>query len=150
MCKVKNFGEQTLEQVTAKNGRCVSLSKHKMTGCAGVCGSSVKAMLGSDTFFPRCSCCQPKKIRKYNVTLKCQNGETERASFFEIQSCSCAETRCDSSFNMNQVRDESASKKSLLESIEDMPDMDDDAARRQRRSLLNDLAMVHAKKKRRK
>ena len=71
-------------------------------------------------------------------------------TFFEIQSCSCAESRCDSTFNMNQVRDEnqSPSKKSLLESIEDMPDMDDDTARRQRRSLLNDLAMVHAKKKR--
>jgi len=51
---------------------------------------------------------------------------------------------------MKQVRDEEEemSKESLLRSIEDMPEMDDDTARRQRRSLLNDLAMVHAKKKR--
>ena len=39
-------------------------------------------------------------------------------------------------------------KKSLLQSIGDMPETDDDNARRQRRSLLNDLALVHAKKKR--
>lgn len=73
-----------------------------------------------------------------------------KTTFYEVQSCSCKRTRCDSAFNMKQVRDEEEemSKESLLRSIEDMPEMDDDTARRQRRSLLNDLAMVHAKKKR--
>ena len=151
LCKVKKFGQQTLEQTTSDKGKCVSLKKHLVTGCAGICGSSVKATLGSDTFVPECKCCQPSNVRKFDVTLKCENGGNVRSSFYEILSCSCATTRCDSSFNVNRQRDVSDvnSKKSLLRSIEIMPEMDDDTARRQRRSLLNDLALVHAKKKRR-
>jgi len=45
------------------------------------------------------------------------------------------------------MQDDNMIKKSLLRSIETMPEMDDDTAKRQRRSLLNDLALVHAKKK---
>jgi hypothetical protein len=151
VCETKNFGKQKLRQKTAKNGVCVSDKKYKVTGCAGVCGSSLEATLGSDILRPNCKCCQPKDVKKYKVTLKCANGSTVKTTFYEIQSCSCKQTRCDSVFNMNQARDEeeSTNKKYLLQSIEDLgTEMDDDLARRQRRSLLNDLALVHAKKKR--
>jgi len=152
VCNVKKYGKQTLEQTTAKNGKCVSLKKYRVTGCAGVCGSSMKATLGSDVLKPDCKCCQPANVKKHKVTLKCANGATLKTTFYEIQSCSCKRTRCDSSFNMNQVGDdeeETTETKSLLKSIEDLDtEMDDDTARRQRRSLLNDLALVHAKRKR--
>jgi len=151
ICETKDFGEQNLRQETANNGLCVSLKKYKVTGCAGVCGSSMKASLGSDILRPKCRCCQPMDVKKHEVTLKCANGATMKATFYEVKSCSCKRTRCDSVFNMNQARDEEEpeKKKSLLQSLEDIDtEMDDDLARRKRRSLLNDLALVHAKKKR--
>jgi len=152
VCSVDDLGKQYLEHDTADKGKCVSLKKHKATGCSGVCGSSVTATLGSATFLPTCRCCQPKEVRKYNVTMKCDKVEDlVQATYHEILSCSCEPTRCDSTFNMDSVNvqeDDRMARRSLLRSIETMPDMDDDTARRQRRSLLNDLALVHAKKKR--
>jgi len=155
VCNVKNYGRQKLKQTTSTNGKCISLKSYKVTGCAGLCGSAMKATLGSDTLRPDCKCCQPTSVKKHSVTLECENGAKEQTTFYEIQSCSCQRTRCDSSFNMDEATKRSLldeedlkTKKSLLQSIGDMPETDDDNARRQRRSLLNDLALVHAKKKR--
>jgi hypothetical protein len=154
VCKPTDYGAQILEQTTSDNGVCVSTKKYKMTGCSGRCRSSVKASLDSSTFVPGCKCCQPTNVRQFNVTLTCENKVQVRTTFYEILSCSCQATRCDSSFNLKDARESDESddylpKSSLLRSIEMMPDLDDETARRQRRSLLNDLALVHAKKRRR-
>jgi hypothetical protein len=150
ICKVQDFGTQYLEKTTPENGRCVSISKQKVTGCDGICGSKVRARLGMDTFVPECNCCQPKNVRKFDVKLRCVGGETITSKFYEILSCACELTRCDSTFGMNNIVRDSIPKKSFRESMESLPDMDDDIAKRQRRELLNDLALVHAQKKKRK
>jgi len=151
VCKVNNMGLQQLETVTSDNGKCVSKNMYKMTGCNGRCRSNVKASFDSSTFVPGCTCCQPTNVRQFNVSLECENKKTIKTTFYEILSCSCQATRCDSSFNMNNAvsSDQPLPQESLLRSIEMMPDLDDDTARRQRRSLLSDLALVHAKKRRR-
>jgi len=49
---------------------------------------------------------------------------------------------------MDNVRvEDTRSKRSLFESLDEIPDMDDDTLTRQRKTLLNDLALLHAKKK---
>merc|ERR1712154_410856 len=148
ICKVKNHGTQTLVRDTADKGRCVSLKPHKITGCDGICGSKVRARLGMDTFVPECNCCQPKNVRRFNVAMKCSNGEKITAKFYEILSCVCELTRCDSTFGMNRIVRDSTPQMSFKQSMEALPDTDDDIAKRRRRQLLNDLALVHAQKKR--
>lgn len=69
-------------------------------------------------------------------------------TYYEILSCSCRKVTCASTFNMDDVQVERAqSKRSLFESLDEIPDMDDDTLTRQRKTLLNDLALLHAKKK---
>lgn len=134
----------------ADHGTCRSIKKFKTTGCNGVCGSSVKAQLGTGTFMPSCSCCQPTNVRKHNVSMVCNDKTKTKitTTFYEILSCSCRKVACASTFNLNNVQVEGAqSKRSLFDSLDELPQMDDDTLTRQRKTLLNDLALLHAKKK---
>merc|ERR1711925_1692 len=135
------------EQEGADHGRCVSLKKYKSTGCSGICGSSVKATLGSGMITPSCKCCQPTNVKKHNVTLKCADKTVMHTTFYEILSCSCERTTCASSFNANKVNVQGDTTRSLFDEIDNIQDMDDDTLQLQRKSLLNDLALIHAKKK---
>jgi len=148
VCKVKNSGSDYLLHEDAQRGSCTSDKKYKLTGCAGICGSSVQAQLGTGTFIPSCSCCQPTNVKKHNVTMTCDDKSKITTTYYEILSCSCGKVTCASTFNMDNVHvEDTQSKRSLFESLDEIPDMDDDTLTRQRRTLLNDLALLHAKKK---
>lgn len=151
VCKVQNYPSQKLEQTSVEHGRCVSDKLYKVTGCSGICGSSVKAALGTGMLTPECKCCQPTNVQKHNVTLRCdKDNSVIQTTFYEIRSCSCQKTTCSSSFNMNNVNvqnDDIGTKPSLFNT--DISEMDDETLQRHRRSLLNDLALIHSKKKKR-
>jgi len=148
VCKVSNAGLQTLQQKSTDHGLCTSTKQYKVTGCGGICGSSVMASVGEDMFSTKCSCCQPTSVKKYNVTLQCADKTAMKTTFYEVLSCSCQKTTCTSSFNNAKVKVEGQNvKRSLFDSIDDIQDMDDETLQIKRRSLLNDLALIHAKKK---
>lgn len=127
-----------------------------MTGCSGLCGSSVKARIGTELFAPECKCCQPKNVQEHNVSMTCPNGPKIYTVFHEILECNCEPTSCQSSYNMDHVNvvPPSMSKRALSETIQKMREMDPIETKRQVRSLLQDLAIMNRvnidKKKRKK
>ena len=46
-----------------------------MTGCGGICESSVMATMGEDAFTPSCTCCKPVKVKKHVAKMTCSDGK---------------------------------------------------------------------------
>ena len=154
VCKVKNFrvAPITMED---KGSQCSSDKSFKHTGCAGLCESTVPAMPGNNMLTPSCSCCQPTRVVKHNVSMTCDDGHTFFVDFHEFQSCECKIQKCGSNYDTSGVEVVSAggteerSKRSFMDDLNDSATMNKESKERYRRNLLNDLAMLHANKKKR-
>lgn len=154
VCKVKNFrvAPITMED---KGSQCSSDKSFKHTGCAGLCESTVSAMPGNNMLTPSCSCCQPTRVVKHNVSMTCDDGHTFFVDFHEFQSCECKIQKCGSNYDTSGVEVVSAggteerSKRSFMDDLNDSATMNKESKERYRRNLLNDLAMLHANKKKR-
>ena len=80
-----------------------------------------------------------------NVTLQCNDNTVLRATFVEITSCSCVKTTCTSSFNLGLSDAEGEDRgKSFFDAVNNIDQSPD---KYQRRSMLDELAFMHAKKK---
>jgi len=154
VCKVKNFRVAKIA-MEDKNSQCLSEKEFKHTGCAGLCESTVSAMPGNNMLTPSCSCCQPTRVVKHNVSMKCDDGHTFFVDFHEFQSCECKIQKCGSNYDTSGVEIVSAggteerSKRSFMDDLNDSVTMNKESKERYRRNLLNDLAMLHANKKKR-
>lgn len=153
VCKVTNHGLQQLEYVSLQHGKCVSVGKYKVTGCSGLCGSTSKITLGMEIFNPKCKCCQPTEVKRYNVSMTCNDHSPLKTTFYEILHCSCKPSECTSGFNMDSVivKGESHTKRSFFDDVDALKDhMDDSTLKRKRRSLLSDLALMHSEKRKKR
>jgi len=155
ICKVVTFGEQLIVYQSMDHGTCTSDKQYMLTGCSGLCSSSSKAKLGKDVYTPSCKCCEPTSVQEYNITMTCGGYDQVQiySTFHVIQECACHVTTCETSYNLDKVTVVEKSgivKRSLLDSIGQMKDMDDSDSRRYRRSLLNDLAVVKAQAQKKK
>jgi len=154
-CNVATYGKHALTQDNPKHGICVSDKKYTASGCSGLCTSTVMATLGSGLYTPTCQCCQPLKVKQHNVSMSCPDNHSYTEMYHEILSCECRKQSCTAKYNVGDVEisteDGSAikEKRSLFDRLEDGEQMDDATLQRHRRSLLNDLAMIHAQKKKR-
>jgi len=152
VCGVERFGRQVVTHTDSTHGQCVSTTKHQITGCSGFCATTSMATIGNNIFESQCKCCQPAVVQKHNITMKCEDGTAFQTLFNEILSCQCKTTSCPSSYNANSIEIRSDSgkpeKRSLFENL-DISQMDEKTINRHRRNILNDLAMVHTKNKRR-
>lgn len=87
--------------------------------------------------------------------MSCDDGHTFFVDFHEFESCECKIQKCGSSYDTTGVEvvssggAEERSKRSFIEDLTDSAAMDKDRKERYRRNLLNDLAMLHATKKKR-
>merc|ERR1712198_427162 len=103
---------------------------------------------------PSCSCCQPSRVVKHNVSMTCDDGHKFFVDFHEFQSCECKVQTCGSNYDVSDVEVISAggaqerNKRSFIDDLAGSA-MDKSMKDRHRRNLLNDLAMLHANKKKR-
>lgn len=155
MCNVKDLGVEVLQQTDLTHGTCKSTKKYRVTGCGGFCKSEIVATVGSGIYSPSCQCCQPTRVKQHNVTMSCTSGHEYTAKFHEILDCNCAPQRCSAKYDVSGINIETsdgadtAEKRSIFERLGDIEQMDDETLQRHRRNLLNDLALIHAKKKKR-
>ena len=151
VCLVQNLGKQNLKQEDAF-GTWTSTEAVKMTSCNGICQSSFTMGTEAGKTGASCKCCQPASVKKVNVEMS-NSTATKIITHYEITSCTCQKTTCQSAFNMASVAVEGTKvRRSLFDSLDtgSLEHMDDDTYNRHRKSLLNDLALLHAAKKKRK
>ena len=152
ICNVKTYEKTYWEDSDDKHGSCKSTEKYIQTGCSGLCKSEVMAQLGHTMFTPTCQCCQPVNVTLHNVTMVCADNHTYQTNFHEIKDCTCRVQTCQSSYNtgsVNVITTEGSSvkdKRSLFERLDELGSIDPLTVQRHRRTLLNDLALVHARK----
>lgn len=86
--------------------------------------------------------------------MVCDDGHEFYVDFHEFLSCECKVEKCGASYDVSGVDivnpggSEERLKRSLIEDLADSA-MDQATKDRHRRNLLNDLALMHAKKKKR-
>jgi hypothetical protein len=103
---------------------------------------------------PSCSCCQPVRVVKHNVSMTCDDRHTFFIDFHEFTQCECKIQKCGAAYDTSGVEivstggSQERSKRSFIEDLAETA-MDKDTKERHRRNLLNDLAMLHASKKKR-
>lgn len=84
--------------------------------------------------------------------MSCDDGHQFLVNFHEFTECACKSEVCGASYDVSNVKvtnsggSEVIDKRSLFD---DLDNMDADAKARHRRNLLNELAMMHANKKKR-
>ena len=128
-------------------GRCESTKSYLITGCSGLCDSSIKATIGPNVFTPTCACCQPSKVISFNVTMECVESDyTYTVLFHDIKSCQCS-SNCQTNANEVQLGESSSKKRSMT--LKDTAKLNNLGTLRHRRSLFNDIALVHSKRNRR-
>ena len=112
------------------------------------------ATFGAGLYTPTCQCCRPDSVIQRNVTVECDDGKKYETQYSQITSCACKKQACEARPAVNDVTITDANdgaemleKRSLLHQLEELDRMDKATLQRRRRELLNDLAMIHAQKK---
>jgi len=155
-CGVKYMGTVKVKG-NVEGQVCETQQKVPVRACVGFCSSAIFGLLGdSDALHSPCSCCKPNEVKQRNVTITCADNSIKETVYNEILSCSCRQQTCGVPTDINIQKDEekvkrsTVNRRSIMEQLEELDSANDEVAhRRRRRELLNDLAMIHANKRRR-
>ncbi|NXI57640.1 MUC2L protein, partial [Chloroceryle aenea] len=89
---------------------CRSLDRVNLTECEGTCGTFSLYSAEANSMRHSCSCCKESKSTLKKVKLKCPYGRYITHKYLYVESCSCQETDCNSSWNSEMLSTEEHDK----------------------------------------